>query len=447
MVENLSNPEDVRKSLRYWRKRVFISLWIAYASFYLCRVNMSIAIPGILEEYNLTKTAMGAVLTALFFAYAVGQFINGQLGDKFGARKLLTFGAIVSAILNLIFAVLPGIVSLMALVWGLNGYFQSMGWSPATKTIANWFPLKMRGKITVSADGRTNALIVTAPAEAMKTAEDVIARLDTPEAAEAIIATKLIPLQHADADEVAATLNAALGAAGGSRSRRQGRDSAAGKLIAVAYAGSQSVLLTGRKADIEFAEGLIAEFDARAGAQTRIYSLQHARAEAIARTLLQTVGAQQPRGRRDRSAAAVSIAADGATNTVVVSGGPDVHRTVAALLAELDSPETVERAPVTKVVSLTNADAEEMARTLTAALAGSADPSGRRGGGAAQSLAGRQLGVVPNVSARSVLLTGSQEDVACAAELTAQLDARASAETIRSYRRLAPDAADRPRRR
>ena len=148
MDGSLSDPEEVRNKLRYWRKRVFISLWIAYASFYLCRVNISIAIPGILEEYNITKTAMGAVLTALFFAYAVGQFINGQLGDKFGARKLLTFGAIVSAILNLIFAVLPGIVSLMALVWGLNGYFQSMGWSPSTKTIANWFPLKMRGKIT-----------------------------------------------------------------------------------------------------------------------------------------------------------------------------------------------------------------------------------------------------------------------------------------------------------
>jgi len=148
MNGSLTTPEDVRRKLRYWRKRVFISLWIAYASFYLCRVNISIAIPGILEEYNLTKTAMGAVLTALFFAYAVGQFINGQLGDKFGARKLLTFGAIVSAILNLVFSVLPGIVSLMALVWGLNGYFQSMGWSPSTKTIANWFPLKMRGKIT-----------------------------------------------------------------------------------------------------------------------------------------------------------------------------------------------------------------------------------------------------------------------------------------------------------
>lgn len=147
MNENLT-PEDVTKRLHYWRKRVFISLWITYASFYLCRVNISIAIPGILEEYSITKTAMGAVLTALFFAYAVGQFINGQLGDKFGARKLITFGAVVSAILNLIFSILPGIVSLMALVWGLNGYFQSMGWSPSTKTIANWFPIKIRGKVT-----------------------------------------------------------------------------------------------------------------------------------------------------------------------------------------------------------------------------------------------------------------------------------------------------------
>jgi len=147
MSADTMTSEDVRKKLNYWRKRVFISLWLAYASFYLCRVNISIAIPGILEEYNITKTAMGAVLSALFFAYAVGQFINGQLGDKFGARKLLTFGAIVSAILNLIFPVLPGVVSLLALVWGLNGYFQSMGWSPSTKTIGNWFPIKMRGKI------------------------------------------------------------------------------------------------------------------------------------------------------------------------------------------------------------------------------------------------------------------------------------------------------------
>jgi len=136
----------IKKKLSYWKKRVFVSLWITYGAFYLCRVNMSVAMPGIMEEFGLSKTSMGMILTAVFFAYAIGQFINGQLGDKVGARVLITCGALVSAALNAIFAFLPGIVTLMMLVWGLNGYFQSMGWSPSVKTIANWFPIKERGK-------------------------------------------------------------------------------------------------------------------------------------------------------------------------------------------------------------------------------------------------------------------------------------------------------------
>jgi OPA family glycerol-3-phosphate transporter-like MFS transporter len=35
----------------------------------------------------------------------------------------------------------------MALIWGLNGYFQSMGWAPTVKTIANWFSKEERGKV------------------------------------------------------------------------------------------------------------------------------------------------------------------------------------------------------------------------------------------------------------------------------------------------------------
>jgi OPA family glycerol-3-phosphate transporter-like MFS transporter len=136
---------DIEQRLRYWRKRIFISLWITYASFYLCRVNMSVALPGIMEEYGLSKTSMGIVLSAIFFMYAIGQFVNGQLGDKFGARKLISLGILCSAFLNIIFAFLPGVVSAMAFIWGLNGYFQAMGWSPSVKTIANWFPLKTRG--------------------------------------------------------------------------------------------------------------------------------------------------------------------------------------------------------------------------------------------------------------------------------------------------------------
>jgi len=102
--------------------------------------------PGIMDEFGISKTEIGGVLTALFAAYAFGQFVNGQLGDKYGARKIITVGLLSSVLLNIIFGFSSGILILMMLIWALNGYFQSMGWSPSVKTIANWFPLKKRGK-------------------------------------------------------------------------------------------------------------------------------------------------------------------------------------------------------------------------------------------------------------------------------------------------------------
>lgn len=136
----------VPKEMKYWRKRILSTVWITYAGFYLGRVNMSIAMPKIMGQYGISKTRMGGVLTSLFVLYAVGQFINGQLGDKFGARKLITVGILGSVLSNIIFGFSHGIILAMVVIWGLNGYFQSMGWSPSVKTVANWFPRKERGK-------------------------------------------------------------------------------------------------------------------------------------------------------------------------------------------------------------------------------------------------------------------------------------------------------------
>jgi len=138
---------DTKKKFRYWRKRILFSVWITYAAFYLCRVNISVAMPGIMAEFGISKTAMGGVLTALFIVYAIGQFVNGQLGDKFNTRYFVSIGILFSAIINLIFGFTNGTITAMLLLWGLNGWFQSMGWAPSVKTIANWFPPKQRGRV------------------------------------------------------------------------------------------------------------------------------------------------------------------------------------------------------------------------------------------------------------------------------------------------------------
>ncbi len=146
MNNSLGAPVSERISI--WQKKMFWLMWVTYASFYLLRVNISIAMPEIMKEFSLTKTSMGLVLSALFLLYAIGQFINGQLGDKLNSRRIITLGLLCSAVLNIIFGFTGGILGLMIVIWGLNGYFQSMGWGPTVKAMANWFPLKTRGRIS-----------------------------------------------------------------------------------------------------------------------------------------------------------------------------------------------------------------------------------------------------------------------------------------------------------
>ena len=134
-------------SFEAWQRRIFLILWITYASFYIGRVNFSVALPGIMAEFGWTRADVGAIGTALFWAYAIGQFINGQLGDKFGSRVLITVGLTVSALMNLLFGFSQAI-GVMIIIWAVNGYAQSMGWAPSVKTLANWFPPRMRGKMS-----------------------------------------------------------------------------------------------------------------------------------------------------------------------------------------------------------------------------------------------------------------------------------------------------------
>jgi sugar phosphate permease len=134
-------------SYRRWRARVFGAVWLGYGAYYLCRVNISVAIPGIMAEFGLSKTAMGAITTSLFVAYAAGQLINGQLADRFGGRRLLMAGALGSAALCFAFG-FAGAAAVMTALWLVNGYFQAMGWTSTVKTMANWFAPRSRGRMS-----------------------------------------------------------------------------------------------------------------------------------------------------------------------------------------------------------------------------------------------------------------------------------------------------------
>ena len=92
-VSKLSR-DDILGLWKHWQVRIFVTIWITYGTFYLCRANISFALPGLADEFGFSKTLLGLLGTALFIMYSFGQFVNGQLGDKFGARKLVFVGMV-----------------------------------------------------------------------------------------------------------------------------------------------------------------------------------------------------------------------------------------------------------------------------------------------------------------------------------------------------------------
>ncbi len=134
------------RSYNKWKWRVFVIAWLSYAGFYLCRVNISVALPAIRGELGAGESAMGLIGGIFLWFYAVGQLVNGTLGQRAKARWFVGIGMLSSAALCAAFGA-SSVLWLMALLWGVNGWVQSMGWGPIVKTIAAWFGSERRGRI------------------------------------------------------------------------------------------------------------------------------------------------------------------------------------------------------------------------------------------------------------------------------------------------------------
>ena len=149
---------DPANDLRRWQWRIFGSVWVTYFAFYLCRYNMPMAKSRLCDTFSWSNQDIGIVFTALLLMYAVGQFVNGQLADRFGTRVIASLGVLGSVAMNLaVFAIVltvapdsanPNQVLLwIAIFWGINGFFQAMGWSPMVRVMAHWYPAERRGKV------------------------------------------------------------------------------------------------------------------------------------------------------------------------------------------------------------------------------------------------------------------------------------------------------------
>lgn len=122
---------------------------VSYFVSYLTRTNFAAIITAIIETGIIEKTAAGMVTTIGFITYGVGQLISGWLGDRINPKKLMFVGFITTAIMNFIIPFCPN-GFMMCLVWGVNGFAQSLMWPPMVKIMSTAMDTDTYNKSCVS---------------------------------------------------------------------------------------------------------------------------------------------------------------------------------------------------------------------------------------------------------------------------------------------------------
>ena len=124
--------------------KMLLSFGLTYMFFYNGRQNINLVLTQMAEGLGSTTAAMGVVSSALFWCYAFGQLVNGRLGAFFGYKRYMMFGVAASAVLNVIISFQHSI-PVIAVLWGLNGFCQSMVWSNGLGVLNKWWPKRDRG--------------------------------------------------------------------------------------------------------------------------------------------------------------------------------------------------------------------------------------------------------------------------------------------------------------
>ena len=112
----------------------FWNLWTTYATYYFGKVNLSIVIPALLITFdNLNLYDFGLVSLGFMFAYAIGQFLHGQISERFNPYVYITMGLVLSGIANLFMGFVGGFFVMLLVLETFDGFFQSMGWSSVVR--------------------------------------------------------------------------------------------------------------------------------------------------------------------------------------------------------------------------------------------------------------------------------------------------------------------------
>lgn len=152
-----ASEQEQQKRYKRLRMSSFLAATIGYSLYYVCRTSLNVVKKPILESGALDASQLGIIGSILLFSYAIGKFVNSFLADHSNIKRFMATGLIISTAVNMVVGILGFLETSMAvlstfgffiafgIMWGINGWSQSMGPAPAIISLSRWFPLNKRG--------------------------------------------------------------------------------------------------------------------------------------------------------------------------------------------------------------------------------------------------------------------------------------------------------------
>lgn len=139
--DTLKDDPQLLKRLQW---SVFLSATFGYGLYYVCRLSLSVVKKPLVDAGILTESELGIVGSALFFAYAFGKLTNGFLADRVNIKRFMAIGLLISGLINIALGSSSSFW-VFAILWGINGWVQSMGAPSSVVALSRWFTDKQRG--------------------------------------------------------------------------------------------------------------------------------------------------------------------------------------------------------------------------------------------------------------------------------------------------------------
>ena len=139
------------------QRRMLVTTIIGYTLFYFLRKNLSLAMPGLAQDYGITKSSLGLFLTLHGVVYGLGKFVVGPISDRSRPRRFLMGGLALATVANVVFGFGPvfaaliageatgaafttALVTVLGVAWVVNGLLQAAGNPPCLKLLSYWVP-------------------------------------------------------------------------------------------------------------------------------------------------------------------------------------------------------------------------------------------------------------------------------------------------------------------